>query len=870
MKKVFLMLACLMMWHGTLLANTDNQTTEGTDFWVTFLRADADNPTVLSLAISAKEAAEVTISNPHTGFTKTLSVPANTTVMDTLSKTDAYSSVTGEATNTAIQVTSTTSISLFASNYRVKSTEAANILPTAALLDEYVISTYPASDHDDDDKPQGTHFAIVAAEDDVVVDYVLTNAAASGSGSGGGVDVGGGGSGSGSGGGGGITIGMPQKRAAAADTLHTPALKKGQVWYVWTGLKDGTASDLTGSYVKARDGKKIAVFMGDPHTNIPHEIRDRDHLYEQAMPTAYWGTSFVVTGSMLRNGVKRKYDILRVTALDDGTTLKVDGSEVHTFDFASNASRTYEMKVENAGVHYIEASCPCQVYLYMVSNREDGKDANDEWQNGDPAMVWINPLEQQIEEIQFVSYPVIESDAGTLPEHFVNIVTETSNTGSMTLDGSAITGWQAVSNKPEYSYVQYWLGNGKKVGSSYAPETHVLKGNKGFIAHAYGYGEKEAYAYSVGGKTVPLVSFVEINGEIFSAGEEGKTLCGVDTVHFKLDLSAAVDSVKWIFGDGNDTIQYPAVPGEVQAYTVDYKYPDSDLYRAQVILWRTTSGLCRGESAVDSIPIPVNTQHLAVTIDSISPFVCPNLKTFNVYYSHLGDPQAVDNVYAKFDAEAQNAGFPAEIEVQFDNSGSSYMAVPLPASAKSAEVYHADLILHNDCMNDTVDIDFRVNYKPEDVLAQRWNDVLGVKNAAHNGGFDFVAYQWYKDYQVMPGETNTFIYQPLEVGSTYYVELTDKNGMKLCSCPVSPVDDSSADTPELDVKYLQEGSVSTIEVAQKAAAQVYDVMGRCVSTHALEKGLNTIQTPANKGVYVLKIMFEDIKDIKTLRFIVEK
>ena len=869
MKKVFLMLVCLVACQMTFAGNTDNQTTEGTDFWVTFLRADADSPTVLSLAISAKEATDVTINNPYTGFTKTLHVPANTTVMDTINKADAYSSVTGKVTETAIQVSATAPISLFASNYRLKSTEAANILPTAALLDEYVISTYPASDHDDDDKPQGTHFAIVAAEDDVVVDYVLTNAATAGGSGGGGVDIGGSGSGSGSGGGG-ITIGMPQKRAAASDTLQTPSLKKGQVWYVWTGYKDGTASDLTGSYIKARDGKKIAVFMGDPHTNIPHEIRDRDHLYEQAMPTAYWGTSFVVTGSMLRNGVKRKYDILRVTALDDGTELRVDGVLQHTFDFASNPSRTFEMKIQEAGVHYIDASCPCQLYLYMVSNREDGKDSNGEWQNGDPAMVWINPLEQQIEQIQFVSYPVIESSEGTLPEHFVNIVTETSNVGSMTLDGNTISGWKAVPNKPEYSYVQHWLGNGKKIGDSYAPETHVLKGNKGFIAHAYGYGEKEAYAYSVGGKTVPLVSFVEINGEIFSAGEEGKVLCGVDTVHFKLDLSAPVDSVKWVFGDGNDTIQYPAVPGEVQAYTVDYKYPDSDLYRAQVILWRTTSGLCRGESAVDSIPIPVNTQHLAVTIDSISSLVCPSLKTFNVYYSHLGDPQAVDNVYARFDAEAQQAGFPAEIEVQFDNSGSSYMAVPLPASAKSAEVYHADLILHNDCMNDTVNIDFRVNYKAEDVIAQRWNDVLGVKNSASNGGFEFVAYQWYKDYQIMPGETNSYIYQALETASTYYVELTDKNGMTLCSCPMSPVDEAAAETPELDIKYLQEGSVSQVQVAQKAAAKVYDVMGRCVSTHALEPGINTIDNPANSGVYILKIMFEDIKDVKTLRFIVEK
>ena len=92
MKKVFLILVCLVACQMTFAGNTDNQTTEGTDFWVTFLRADADSPTVLSLAISAKEATDVTINNPYTGFTKTLHVPANTTVMDTINKADAYSS----------------------------------------------------------------------------------------------------------------------------------------------------------------------------------------------------------------------------------------------------------------------------------------------------------------------------------------------------------------------------------------------------------------------------------------------------------------------------------------------------------------------------------------------------------------------------------------------------------------------------------------------------------------------------------------------------------------------------------------------------------------------------------------------------------
>ncbi len=166
----------------------DGQSTEGKDFWLTFLRADAldgdDKSITLSLIISAQEDCEVTIANPYSGYTQAVPVIANEIKEVVLytgtakvasrqnDKVVCYSFFNEVVDTSAVHVTSTANISLFASNFKSKSFDATNILPTASLLDDYMIQTYPPTDHGG--SPQGSHFAIVATEDNTVVDYVPT------------------------------------------------------------------------------------------------------------------------------------------------------------------------------------------------------------------------------------------------------------------------------------------------------------------------------------------------------------------------------------------------------------------------------------------------------------------------------------------------------------------------------------------------------------------------------------------------------------------------------------------------------------------------------------------------------------------------
>ncbi|MBQ6776801.1 MAG: IgGFc-binding protein [Paludibacteraceae bacterium] len=75
-----------------------------------------------------------------------------------------------------------------------------------------------------------------------------------------------------------------------------------------------------------------------------------------------------------------------------------------------------------------------------------------------------------------------------------------------------------------------------------------------------------------------------------------------------------------------------------------------------------------------------------------------------------------------------------------------------------------------------------------EVITQRWNDILGIKNAQYNGGHVFVSYQWYCNGQLMDGETRSYIYVPATFtpGDVYYAVMVEDNGQTWKACEFTP------------------------------------------------------------------------------------
>ena len=851
----------------------EGQSTEGKDFWVTFMQADQDpnNTLKLSLSISSRENCQVTITNPFTGYSEDVSVTANKmqlvelysgSVLSNYARADMATtgkvcySVNSEKVDTcALHVTATANISLFATNYKKATFDATNVLPTASLLDEYIIQTYTPSDHGGVSATQGSHFAIIAAEDNTIVDYcpteetkAITTAKEK---QGGGYDL------------------TPEELALVnfhvGDTLHSPVLQKGQVYYVWTGKKDNTPGDLSGTYVKSRDGKKIAVFQGCPHTNIPYQTKERDHIFSQAMPTQYWGNTFVLTAS-----ANRHIDFIRILALNDGTEVRINGQLVHTFNFSTEKKHYWEFRIGDQGTYakdgscVVTTSCPCATHLFLASKKAD------DVENGDPAMLWVNPIEQQIDQVTFATY---SSDNGTT-YHYVNVVTD--QPALMTLDGKDISAqFNAVSGSSTYKYAQISLGN--------SATSHTLKSNGSkFIAHVYGFTKNESYGYSAGGATKPLTQYITINGQIFSPDTEN-TLCGEDTIKFACHPDYEYNKIEWYFGDGtSDLTNKDSVP---------HYYANSGSYHAYVLIYRESSHVCAGQNAVDSIPITVTIGRYQFSIDDIE-IPCPeDGKEYigKVYYTNEGHVNLHgENVTIEFNQAAKDAGFKDSELVIMDK----YFQITIPNTAKPDTQYGIHLVITSDCGGADTTMNFMINFD-KDVITQRYNNVLGLLMTPF-AGKTLSDYQWYRtsDSTAIEGQVSAnlnFYDLPYggNINDTYYVCFTINKGkadeVKTCACAKafnnnaeSHSFDNNPDQLSITATYAYAGDVVFVNANWGGKenvtcyAQWINASGRVYNNESFDipNGGCTIPTPNENGLYLLRVVTG--KGSRSFKFIINK
>ena len=402
MKNILLITSFLGLLTITNPTIAQIATSEGTDFWVAFMENADTTQGDQSLSIFATPLRDcnLTVSNPNTGWSQTLSITPSGINRVYVPLSQAYTVHSGMVENKGIHVTSTDTITLYAITRGYPNQDYTNILPTPMLLDDYIVQTYPQSRF-------STEFAIVAAEDNTTVDISLEGNTIDGH-----------------------TDGQNY-------SIFLPVAGK------MCQVQSTRPGDLSGTRITARDGKKIAVFNGDACAYIPNpnEGNSCDHVVEQAMPTAYWGKQFVVLGSQ-----RNKTDYVRITALYDNCEIRKNGTLLSTIA----AGSTYQYQMEsNDAKDYIETTQPAMVYLYFASLNGNGE--------GDPSMTTVLPIEQVIDRVGFSAV-----SSGNITNHFVYLVCPDASTGNISIDNNAISSSQfySIPNFPEYKYTIKRIGQG--------------------------------------------------------------------------------------------------------------------------------------------------------------------------------------------------------------------------------------------------------------------------------------------------------------------------------------------------------------------------------------------------------------------------
>ena len=880
MKKQLKSLLLIALFACTSLPVWSQASTEGKDFWVANTIVcqppEAKSPAFPTIAVSAQKACTVTITDYAGNQLAQANVAAgswtrfgeNTAAIDpadyyldpskwypttnNVNATDVGNHA-DKINNYGLHITATEKISVFIIMRTPQySMDASNALPITALQSEYYLQDFQPNANGVD-KPV-TMTTILATENNTKVTITPK----------------------------GNTYGKQN-----SGTPYSITLNQGQTYY----LISEASKQLAGSHIVAQGGKKIAVYVGSPVTRLPGGVAARDGLFEQMMPIDYWGTQFIATRSMQKDG-----NIIGITATQNGTELKVDG---YTQTFINEGETYYillqgpadpytknQSKIEchidqiiMADAAYIETSCPCAVINYDTGNSFAGATGSEIVNGqGDPSSVWISPIQQKINRITFGACYTKMTRA-----HFLNVVAETATcqetklTAYLGQDGSDWTNklsWIQVPGNPAYSYARVQIGNDTE-----DIKVFTLENDHGFIAHVYGNGEDESYAYSAGSAAVE--QGVNVNGETFTNGyRSDKKYCFGDEITFDANVGTdQISRVDWNFGDGtteyygpsttshtytspgwydvtaalyghqvctteseqylgsvsfsfrivrpdtvfgdivpvcisledykadparwDDSIAHPHIK-EVHEHCYDTVVLNYVIYNRETEEFRDTiigkdiaygyngKAYYASQDVVDTILNAAECNHYIRYYVKV--ITCLDITVNNTpagQYACPGDNFTVTYTKTKGDIEGMSIlkipGYAdQEIDIPNRNVTDASLTIPVESITKPG-IYKAQLLIKDENCGDTksFDIDFKIFY-PEDIFAYKFNNVLAVYKKGYGGNtsYEFVAYQWYRNGELIPGATESIYHTdaPFNEGDTYYVELTDQNGMKLPSC----------------------------------------------------------------------------------------
>lgn len=265
-------------------------------------------------------------------------------------------------------------------------------------------------------------------------------------------------------------------------------------------------------------------------------------------------------------------------------------------------------------------------------------------------------------------------------------------------------------------------------------------------------------------------------------------------------------------------------------------------------------------SMVDTVPSPTNCdstfvlnleiyEPLQASMDSVYTLCEGDDSLRLVYTIHRG--RSLRYSYGFDDSEMPSLAPVTEMQKKGDYA----LAIPIDLNT-TPNVYNGFVLLEDSLPKCNVRLPFVLTLQyASTVIAQRWNDVLAIKNADFNGGYLFDSVQWYVSGAPIEGATDFNYYvgegKQLRFGEEYQALLTRNDGVKLFTCAFipAPVPAEVLDMPSL-VPMAQ-----PISVQGQGVAQWVDMLGRLHHSESFNN--SDIYAPAAAGSYLLILQKQD-------------
>lgn len=427
-----------------VFAAPDNQ---GREFVLGFMEnyRNDGNPSTINLYLTAPGATSVTVQGPGYGPQIFPVSPDTITRVPDL-PLSLRASGSGTIENKGLRLTAPDEFVVYGLNQQKFTTDAYLGLPTDTAGTEYIVPSFSNAK-----KTLPGELQIIAHEDGTEVTFTPAKATVKG------LDV---------------------KSIKAGKSAHFTLNRLQSIQFK---AKGGYLADLTGSMITS--SKPISVFGGHQCGIVPRKSLACDHMVEQIPPVNTWGTSFLTTPLATR----KKGDVFRVLAANDGTEVSVDGKRIATL----KKRKFKQIDLASGSFHQIKTSGPALVVQYSKGKSVDKVES-------DPFMMMIPPTEQFGSDYVF-STP---SENPVSFKNYINIVAPTGQVGGLRLDGQII---------PEADFVMPFtpIGNTGYSGAQVkiTTDTHQIKHvlpNVSFGLYSYGFADSDSYGYPGGSRLAKI------------------------------------------------------------------------------------------------------------------------------------------------------------------------------------------------------------------------------------------------------------------------------------------------------------------------------------------------------------------------------
>jgi len=471
-------------------------TNKGKDFWIGYgnhVRMVQGSPSEkMQLYITSDVNTTGNVSIASVGFNQSFSISANQITTVDIPRTAA---LIGEGLyDHGIHVTAQSPVVVYSFIYVNSISGATVCLPTSTLGRDYYSINYKQESNEG--TAASSYFFAVAADTGVTTIEITPSQ---------------------------ITLGN-----RPAGVPFTVNLNQGQIIQILSTL------DLTGSTIRSINNgsgcKKIAVFCGSGKISIGCTTPGTsDNLYQQMYSTNTWGKAYITVPSINLPSKSSQYNFYRIFKSNTASTVKWNGAVIPNGNFVNGLYA--DISATNVP-GYVESDKPIMVAQYFST-----QDCANNSGEGDPEMIFLNPVEQTLSKVTVNS---MQPSTGTnIDQHFINVVLKNNPAAinSFKIDGVGFASqFNAHPNAPGYAYAQIQVPEG----------AHNITCDTAFNAVAYGFGDAESYGYSAGTNLKDLYQFVSIENDYatvnFPAG------CKQSPFKFAITFPYQPLQLKWVYG----------------------------------------------------------------------------------------------------------------------------------------------------------------------------------------------------------------------------------------------------------------------------------------------------------------------------------